>query len=332
MSILRIQAVWTHSKSAGNDRLLLIALADASNDEGYSFPGIGSLVTKVNAARETVLSCIKRLEDSGEIYVDRRRRRGNRYLVASGMSDEARIAALRQFFELDADEAHAVVMAMRNKSNHQTKSKRGNKSNLQTKHKSNHQTNGESRISLIDPSNKSNHQTGSVNNHRSKQQDSDHERKASPPESGGGGNLDPETKRRVRQRADDPDMATVCKAYEGNIGLLTERIGRQLSKALDEYPTDWITEAIEIAVDRNKRRWSYARAILERWSSDGKDSPKAANGSAPPRPAVHFPKPRRDCDTCGGTGMQLGPKNESLPCPACLEAERNAKEVTHEQG
>lgn len=63
---------------------------------------------------------------------------------------------------------------------------------------------------------------------------------------------------------------------------------------------------------------------------NGKAAKAAAN--PPPRPAVHFPKPRRDCDTCGGTGMQLGPKNESLPCPACLEAERNAKEVTHEQG
>jgi len=77
--------------------------------------------------------------------------------------------------------------------------------------------------------------------------------------------------------------------------------------------------------------FEHVYRFIEAWKR-GRAAKAAANGSAPPRPAVHFPKPRADCDTCGGTGMQLGPKNESLPCPACLEAERNAKEVTHEQG
>jgi DnaD/phage-associated family protein len=58
--------------------------------------------------------------------------------------------------------------------------------------------------------------------------------------------------------------------YEQNIGLLQPLIADELRQAEQDYPADWIEEAFRLAAEANVRRWSYVRAILERWSSEGK--------------------------------------------------------------
>ncbi len=59
--------------------------------------------------------------------------------------------------------------------------------------------------------------------------------------------------------------------YEQNIGPLTPLIGDILRQAEREYPSAWIKEAIQIAVEQNKRNWKYIEAILRRWQAEGKD-------------------------------------------------------------
>lgn len=61
--------------------------------------------------------------------------------------------------------------------------------------------------------------------------------------------------------------------YERNIGLLTPLIVDELKAAEQDYPAEWIEEAFRISVENNKRSWSYARTILERWQSEGRASP-----------------------------------------------------------
>lgn len=58
--------------------------------------------------------------------------------------------------------------------------------------------------------------------------------------------------------------------YEQNIGLLQTLIADELRQAEQDYPAEWIEEAFRLAAEANVRRWSYVRAILERWSSEGK--------------------------------------------------------------
>lgn len=58
--------------------------------------------------------------------------------------------------------------------------------------------------------------------------------------------------------------------YEQNIGLLTPLIAEELREAEREYPAEWIEDAFREAVALNKRSWKYIRAILERWSTEGK--------------------------------------------------------------
>lgn len=63
----------------------------------------------------------------------------------------------------------------------------------------------------------------------------------------------------------------VFALYEQNIGPLTPMISDQLRQAEEDYPAEWIEEAIRIAVERNARNWRYVAAILNRWQAEGKD-------------------------------------------------------------
>jgi DNA replication protein len=44
----------------------------------------------------------------------------------------------------------------------------------------------------------------------------------------------------------------------------------KLKDAEQEYPPEWIAEAIGLAVQMNKRNWRYIEAILKRWRTEGK--------------------------------------------------------------
>lgn len=62
----------------------------------------------------------------------------------------------------------------------------------------------------------------------------------------------------------------IFELYEQNIGPLTPMIAEALGEAQDTYPAEWIEDAIRIAVEKNKRSWRYAAAILERWQREGR--------------------------------------------------------------
>lgn len=66
----------------------------------------------------------------------------------------------------------------------------------------------------------------------------------------------------------------IFKLYENNIGALTPMISEKLKDAEKEYPMDWIRDAMQIAVENNKRRWNYCESILKRWQAEGKDDGK----------------------------------------------------------
>ena len=62
--------------------------------------------------------------------------------------------------------------------------------------------------------------------------------------------------------------------YEQNIGMLTPMIAEELREAEEQYPGEWIEDAIREAVSLNKRSWRYIVRILERWTTDGRDEDK----------------------------------------------------------
>ena len=79
------------------------------------------------------------------------------------------------------------------------------------------------------------------------------------------------------------ERPNVFRLYEENIGPLTPMIADTLKDAEETYETDWIVNALELAVKNNKRNWKYVEAILKRWKEEGthgqKDQQNAVKGS-----------------------------------------------------
>lgn len=73
----------------------------------------------------------------------------------------------------------------------------------------------------------------------------------------------------VQVQIERPNIFTL---YEQNIGLLSPLIADELRDAADMYPAEWIETAFREAVLHNKRKWSYIRAILRRWETEGRQA------------------------------------------------------------
>jgi len=72
----------------------------------------------------------------------------------------------------------------------------------------------------------------------------------------------------------EADRPTIYSLYEQNIGPLTPMIAEALQEAEADYPMAWIVDAIRLAVENNARKWRYVEAILEDWSTRGRDERK----------------------------------------------------------
>lgn len=88
MSIKEMGRVWSESKQSNNPLLLMLAIADNANDNGYCYPGINYLAKKVRVSERTILRMIIALEKSGELAVVHRRKVGNAYMILTGCNSE----------------------------------------------------------------------------------------------------------------------------------------------------------------------------------------------------------------------------------------------------
>lgn len=68
----------------------------------------------------------------------------------------------------------------------------------------------------------------------------------------------------------------IFSIYEREIGALTGTIAEELLSASDDYPEDWIADALKESARQNKRSWAYAKAILKRWKVEGRADKKPA--------------------------------------------------------
>ncbi|GHO43787.1 DnaD domain-containing protein [Ktedonospora formicarum] len=71
------------------------------------------------------------------------------------------------------------------------------------------------------------------------------------------------------------ERPNIFALYEQNIGLLGPMIAQQLQEYAERLPPEWIEDAFREAVENNKRSWSYIRAILKRWETEGRQQWKA---------------------------------------------------------
>jgi len=63
----------------------------------------------------------------------------------------------------------------------------------------------------------------------------------------------------------------VYKTYEDNIGKITEQLKEALNKAIEEYTSEWVIEAIKEAALREQPKWIYVKGILKNWKTGGRE-------------------------------------------------------------
>lgn len=69
--------VWDYSETTGNDRIVLLFVADQADDDGTnSYPSIDRIADKTHLPKRTVMRCVERLERLGALVVHRPERRG----------------------------------------------------------------------------------------------------------------------------------------------------------------------------------------------------------------------------------------------------------------
>lgn len=86
MSIDQMKKVFDDTELKGNEKLLMLALADNSNDTGVSFPSWTTLITKTSMSRGSISKWLIELEEKGLLFrVSRTRLNGsktsNKFLI-----------------------------------------------------------------------------------------------------------------------------------------------------------------------------------------------------------------------------------------------------------
>jgi DnaD/phage-associated family protein len=66
------------------------------------------------------------------------------------------------------------------------------------------------------------------------------------------------------------ERPNIYRLYEAHVGPLTPMLAESLRDAEDLYPTEWIEDAIRIAIENNVRKWRYIEAILKSWQEQGR--------------------------------------------------------------
>jgi DnaD/phage-associated family protein len=82
----------------------------------------------------------------------------------------------------------------------------------------------------------------------------------------------------------ESSSSSLFSIYENNIGPITTMAADAIKDAEKTYPLEWITDAIRLSVENNKRSWRYCETILKRWQTNGKD-----DGKGKPAPASDTP-------------------------------------------
>lgn len=82
-----------------------------------------------------------------------------------------------------------------------------------------------------------------------------------------------ETEKTTTSSGRDDDFATLIRAYEQNIGVISPVVADKVGADLDEYGLALCVDAITEAVRQNIRKWSYVQGVLRNWKTNGRTAP-----------------------------------------------------------
>jgi predicted transcriptional regulator len=107
--------VWQHSNLSGANKLLLLALAEQADDDGFTWVGYKTLAPMLGVIERQVYRLVDNLIEKGELLVwEQQGQHGGRgytniYLVTTGLTQEQIAETIKRRFDLVSDEIEAVI-------------------------------------------------------------------------------------------------------------------------------------------------------------------------------------------------------------------------------
>lgn len=245
MSWQAMEAVQDHSQLEDHTALcIMYALARSADADGIvgsggkaTSPNIDTIAGRAHCHRNTVLNWLPKLEESGELRVERfGKGRGswNRYTIQLPMPEADQDAKEREPDRIDKLAEMVQNLAETVQANHEATVRMVQ----ETVH------NGPTHIGL-----------DTVDTEEPKQQ----QPPQTPPPNGNGSS----------GRDFDEEYRQVVRVYEQEIAPISEHASRLIVEALREFKGDKLVEAIHIASESNVRNWRYVNGVLDRWRAEG---------------------------------------------------------------
>lgn len=307
MSVKVSAKVWDHSSQSGSALLVLLALADHSDDDGICYPGIDRVSFKARIEVRQTQRVIKKLAEAGELFIEYQKGfaggRGytNNFFVTVGMSAYEIEDVLKRRFDIPSDEAAQIadhLIDLQNGGSFDKKRvsrktpKKGVKKDTQkrvspeTKRVS-HRTQRVSPetqkgVIAMTPEPSRTVMNPSVNPsvvvappataEKSSGEDSLFQKVEDHLEH----SQPPIQEQQPSQPPTpgpppptDPVYAEACTLYESEIGGLSPVIAGQIKDRLKTSPIEWFRLAFAKAAAANVRRWNYVNKILINWEACG---------------------------------------------------------------
>lgn len=236
------QRIWQHSKMTGVNKLILLALAQHADSDGFCWPGYEALGKMTGVDKRNAMRNLDPAIKSGEVMVyPQQGQLGGRgytniYLIIVGLSPEQiqEIIDRRIGDKKVSKETLLETRSIKKDDNFITyiERKSDKVDTLST--------------DMSDKIDTPNDQKGDESDTRIKEESFEKEEKEK-----------------------DIKFSKICRLHEQEIGLLSPMIRDDLLDMSNTYPLEWITEAFKRAVRLNKRSTGYILGILKNWQAIG---------------------------------------------------------------
>jgi DnaD/phage-associated family protein len=279
VSVSIMQKVWSNDKHSGSDLVVMLFLADKSDDNGISWHGIDSIAKHARITKRSAIRSIEKLEATGDVYVERSKGRAhtNVYVITIGRTVPELSGILANKFNYAMSQAVKIASETL---------KKGDISGINSDA---HVTFTEDiKGDIFDIKGDAHVIKGDIFG-KEKVTPTSPKTSYKPKETKGtttsGFNFENE-----KQAENEIDEAwqKVVNAYESNIGVFTAMSSEIVRSAVDDYGSIFVVDAIKAAVLQNVRKWSYVDGILKRWKANGRPETKPVMADKPKIKSVTF--------------------------------------------
>lgn len=293
MSIDATKLVWEHSQATGTPRLVMLALADNANADGFAWPGHKTIADMCLCSERQVSRIIAELEAGRELYVERGVGRKNytRYLITINVSADELSRRMVQYLGYSPTQAVAAAAAHLEKGDISGEKatqlstfpepEKGDISGEKVTSEAEKVTFWARKGDIAVSPDPTEIQYDPV-------VDDDRARATPPPPSS---SSSPPPAERIRLPAKalaalveprDPAYVAACAAWGRHMsGTLTPLLEQEIKLALQTYPPEWLPLAMETAAGRGKRFWGYVAGILRAWQTEGVNHASRQAGARP---------------------------------------------------